>query len=35
LWQAFPDICRPAGVGTIFEFKLDQALPPTIYFARP
>ncbi|MBP9900556.1 MAG: MBL fold metallo-hydrolase [Verrucomicrobia subdivision 3 bacterium] len=23
LWQAFPDICRPAGVGTDFEFKRD------------
>ncbi len=23
LWQAFPDICRPAGVGTVFEFKRD------------
>jgi 7,8-dihydropterin-6-yl-methyl-4-(beta-D-ribofuranosyl)aminobenzene 5'-phosphate synthase len=21
LWQAFPNICRPAGVGTVFEFK--------------
>ena len=23
LWQAFPDICRPASVGTVFEFKRD------------
>jgi len=23
LWQAFPNICRPAGVGTVFEFKRD------------
>ena len=23
LWQAFPHICRPAGVGTVFEFKRD------------
>ena len=23
LWQAFPDLCRPAGVGTVFEFKQD------------
>jgi 7,8-dihydropterin-6-yl-methyl-4-(beta-D-ribofuranosyl)aminobenzene 5'-phosphate synthase len=23
LWQAFPDICHPAGVGTVFEFKRD------------
>ena len=23
LWQAFEDICRPAGVGTVFEFKRD------------
>lgn len=23
LWQAFPDICRPTGVGTVFEFKQD------------
>ena len=23
LWQAFPDIFRPAGVGTVFEFKRD------------
>jgi len=23
LWQAFPDLCRPAGVGTVFEFKRD------------
>ena len=23
LWQAFPDICRPAGVGSVFEFKRD------------
>lgn len=23
LWQAFLDICRPAGVGTVFEFKRD------------
>lgn len=21
LWQAFPDLCRPAGVGTVFEFN--------------
>ena len=23
LWSAFPDLCRPAGVGTVFEFKRD------------
>jgi len=23
LWSAFPEICRPAGVGTVFEFKRD------------
>ena len=23
LWQAFPNICRPAGVGGVFEFKQD------------
>ena len=23
LWSAFPDICHPAGVGTVFEFKRD------------
>ena len=23
LWQAFPEIFRPAGVGTVFEFKRD------------
>ena len=23
LWQAFPDLCRPASVGTFFEFKRD------------
>jgi 7,8-dihydropterin-6-yl-methyl-4-(beta-D-ribofuranosyl)aminobenzene 5'-phosphate synthase len=23
LWQAFTNICRPAGVGTVFEFKRD------------
>ncbi|HZL77232.1 MAG TPA: MBL fold metallo-hydrolase [Candidatus Limnocylindrales bacterium] len=23
LWQAFPNTCRPAGVGTVFEFKRD------------
>jgi 7,8-dihydropterin-6-yl-methyl-4-(beta-D-ribofuranosyl)aminobenzene 5'-phosphate synthase len=23
LWQAFPNICRPAGVGTVFEFSCD------------
>ncbi len=23
LWQAFPDLCRPAGVGAVFEFKRD------------
>jgi 7,8-dihydropterin-6-yl-methyl-4-(beta-D-ribofuranosyl)aminobenzene 5'-phosphate synthase len=23
LWQAFPDLCRSAGVGTVFEFKRD------------
>ncbi len=23
LWQAFPDICRPANVGMVFEFKRD------------
>ena len=23
LWQAFPDLCQPAGVGTVFEFKRD------------
>ena len=23
LWQAFPDLCRPAGVGTVFEFTRD------------
>lgn len=23
LWQAFQNICRPAGVGTVFEFKRD------------
>jgi 7,8-dihydropterin-6-yl-methyl-4-(beta-D-ribofuranosyl)aminobenzene 5'-phosphate synthase len=23
LWQAFPEICRPASVGTVFEFKRD------------
>lgn len=21
LWRAFPDLCRPAGVGSVFEFK--------------
>jgi 7,8-dihydropterin-6-yl-methyl-4-(beta-D-ribofuranosyl)aminobenzene 5'-phosphate synthase len=23
LWQAFPDLCRPASVSTVFEFKRD------------
>lgn len=23
LWQAFPDLCRPASVGTVFEFQHD------------
>ena len=23
LWQAFPDLCRPAGTGTVFEFERD------------
>ena len=23
LWSAFPALCRPAGVGTVFEFKRD------------
>lgn len=23
LWQAFPNLCRPASVGTVFEFKRD------------
>ena len=23
LWSAFPDLCRPASVGTVFEFKRD------------
>ena len=23
LWQAFPEICRPASVGTVFEFQRD------------
>jgi 7,8-dihydropterin-6-yl-methyl-4-(beta-D-ribofuranosyl)aminobenzene 5'-phosphate synthase len=23
LWQAFPSLCRPAGVGTVFEFQRD------------
>jgi 7,8-dihydropterin-6-yl-methyl-4-(beta-D-ribofuranosyl)aminobenzene 5'-phosphate synthase len=23
LWSAFPEICRPASVGTVFEFKRD------------
>ncbi len=23
LWQALPDICRPAGVGAVFEFQRD------------
>jgi 7,8-dihydropterin-6-yl-methyl-4-(beta-D-ribofuranosyl)aminobenzene 5'-phosphate synthase len=23
LWQAFPETCRPVGVGTLFEFKRD------------
>jgi 7,8-dihydropterin-6-yl-methyl-4-(beta-D-ribofuranosyl)aminobenzene 5'-phosphate synthase len=23
LWQAFPEVCRPASVGTVFEFQRD------------
>lgn len=25
LWSAFPNICRPAGVGTVFEFKQESS----------